>query len=312
MIEKLLLEKFKKQLGSKYELYDNDLFERKYTHVSHVYGNQMSQINYDAFEKNGNKILGTVQVLPGQYSVTSFTAINTTYTLTLWVPINYNMVNSKGEYLVEPKFNIEADLIALREAFNNKTIDFGDGYKGEITFSEPSSSGSYDNSGSYKRKAVVISGKINFTTKVYYGRDYKIKLGRIVTSENEDGEINEEIEYLTVNDITSLNFTPQSTPIENHEQGDLIPEESVEAVKQACLFSLDDTCQDEELNDILTYLALSGETSKEPYYLSISKRKSEEFIEYVNYPVYLNVNLVYQLGNSDVGTFTVTCMRCKQ
>ncbi len=302
MIEKLLINVLKKQLGSQYEFYDNDNFERRYTHVAQSFGNQISQINYDTFERNANKIIAVVSVLPAQYAVTSFCALNTNYTLSLWVPVNYNMINSKGEYLVEPKFNVDKDIKELREALNNQTIDFGDGYKGEMTFGEPSSSGSYDNSGSYKRKLVTVTGKINFTTKGYYGRDYKIEIG--VPNE-------ETFDYKTVSDITSLNFTPQSSPIENHEQGDIVPEESVEAVKQACLFTIDDSSQDEELNTIFTRLALSGEMSKEAYMLKVSKRINGQFIEFVNYSIYLTVNLIYQYGNSDVGTFTVSCMRCK-
>lgn len=302
MIEKLLINVLKKQLGSQYEFYDNDNFERRYTHVAQSFGNQISQINYDTFERNADKIIAVVSVLPAQYAVTSFCALNTNYTLSLWVPVNYNMINSKGEYLVEPKFNVDKDIKELREALNNHTIDFGDGYKGEMTFGEPSSSGSYDNLGSYKRKLVTVTGKINFTTKGYYGRDYKIEIG--VPNE-------ESFDYKTVNDITSLNFTPQSSPIENHEQGDIVPEESVEAVKQACLFTVDDSSQDEELNVIFTRLALSGEMSKEAYMLKVSKRINGQFIEFVNYSIYLTVNLIYQYGNSDVGTFTVSCMRCK-
>ena len=303
MIEKLLMNVFKKQLGSQYEFWDNDNFERRYTHVAQLYGNQMSQINYDTFEKHGNKIIAVVSIMPAQYAVTSFCSLNTTYTLSLWVPVNYNMINSNGEYLVEPKFNVDKDLQELRKALINKTIDFGDGYKGEITFSEPSSSGGYDNSGSYKRKVITISGKINFTTKGYYGRDYKIQIGK----ENENGVV----DYYTIDDINSFNFTPQSSPIENHQQGDIVPEEDVEAIKQACVFMIDDSSQDEELNELFTKLALSGEMSKGIYMLRVSKRVKDNFVNYAEYPVYLNVNLSYQFGNSDVGTFTISCMRCK-
>ena len=164
MLEKLLIEVLQKRLGSQYHFYDNDNFERRYTHAVQNYGNQISQINYDTFEKNANKIIAVVSVMPAQYAVASFCALNTNYTLSLWVPVNFNMINSKGEYLVEPKFSVDKDLKELREALNNKTIDFGDGYKGEMTFGEPLSSGSYDNSGSYKRKLVTVTGKINFIT----------------------------------------------------------------------------------------------------------------------------------------------------
>ena len=242
MIEKLIINKFKQVLGSQYELCDNDFFDRNFTTIVPVNGQYTQLINYDAFEKYGDKIIGVVQVQSAQYSVTSFTALNSTYSLTLWVPVNYKLVNANGELLKPDKFNVDSDIKNLREVLNNKTIDFGDGYKGEMTFSEPApAGGGVENAGSYKRKILIVTGKINFTTKGYYGRDYKIEIGVLT----ETGGIN----YITVKDITSLSFNPQPSTIENHEQGDIIPEETVEAVKQGCIFTVDDSSEDETLND---------------------------------------------------------------
>ncbi len=302
MIEKFIINKFKKILGNQYELYDNDFFDRNFTTIIPVNGQYTQLINYEAFEKHRDKIIGVVQVQSAQYSVTSFTALNSTYSLTLWVPVNYKLVNANGELLKLDKFNVDSDIKTLRETLNNKTIDFGDGYKGEMTFSEPTSvGGGQENSGSYKRKILVVTGKINFTTKGYYGRDYKIEIGRL----NDDGEI----AFLPVKDITSLSFNPQPSTIENHEQGKIIPEESVEAVKQGCVFSVDDSSEDEELNDLFTKLALSGETSKQDFWLKISKQKNGVYVEQVNYATVLSASLMFPYGDSDVGSFTVSCTR---
>lgn len=302
MIEKLLLDKFKQILGSQYELCDNDFFNRNFTTVIPVNGQYTQLINYDAFEKYGDKIVGVVQVQSAQYAVTSFTAYNSTYSLTLWVPVNYMVVNANGELLKPNKFNVDSDIKNLRETLNNKTIDFGDGYKGEMTFSEPTSvGGGQESSGSYKRKVLVVTGKINFTTKNYYGRDYKIEIGRL----DDEGEV----EYLTVKDITSLSFNPQPSTIENHEQGNIIPEETVEAVKQGCVFSVDDTSDDEKLDSLFTKLATSGESSVQDLWIKISKFKNGAYVLQANFPVILTVSLTYPYGNSDVGSFTVSCIR---
>ena len=302
MIEKLLLDKFKQILGSQYKLCDNDFFNRNFTTVIPVNGQYTQLINYDAFEKYKDKIVGVVQVQSAQYAVTSFTAYNSTYSLTLWVPVNYTLVNANGELLKPNKFNVDSDIKNLRETLNNKTIDFGDGYKGEMTFSEPTSvGGGQENSGSYKRKILVVTGKINFTTKNYYGRDYKIEIGRL----DDAGEI----EYLTVKDITSLSFNPQPSTIENHEQGKIIPEETVEAVKQGCVFSIDDTSEDEELDGLFTKLATSGESSIQDLWIKISKFKNGAYVLQANFPVILTVSLTYPYGNSDVGSFSVSCIR---
>lgn len=305
MIEKLIINKFKQVLGSQYELCDNDFFDRNFTTIVPVSGQYTQLINYDAFEKYGDKIIGVVQVQSAQYSVTSFTALNSTYSLTLWVPVNYKLVNANGELLKPDKFNVDSDIKNLREVLNNKTIDFGDGYKGEMTFSEPApAGGGVENAGSYKRKILIVTGKINFTTKGYYGRDYKIEIGVLT----ETGGIN----YITVKDITSLSFNPQPSTIENHEQGDIIPEETVEAVKQGCIFTVDDSSEDETLNDLLTGLALSGEESQQDYWLRVSKQKNGTYVEQVNFPVILTVGLTYSYGDSDVGSFNVSCIRKKE
>lgn len=302
MIEKLILEKFKKQLGSQYEVIDNDFFQRNFTTTVPANGQIIPAYRHDTFEKYGNKVIAVLQVQSAPYAVTSFEAINTTYSLSLWVPVNYLMINAKGELLKEPKFNVDRDLRELRLAYNNQTIDFGNGYRGELTFSEPVPVSGVEDTGSYKRKVISITGKINISTKSYFGRDYRIELGRF------DGE---NIDYRVVNNVTSQNFTPTPNSIENHQQGDLVPEENVEAVKEACSFSVDDSYDDEILNETFTTLALSGERSKEPYMLRLSKLKDGEYFVYAEYPVYLIVGLSHPRGTSDSGTFTVSCMRCK-
>ena len=302
MIEKFIIDKFKKILGSQYVLCDNDFFDRNYTTVLPANGQYTQLINYDAFEKLGNKILGVVQVQSAQYAVTSFAALNSTYSLTLWVPLNYKFVTANGEQIRPDKFNVDLDIKNVRESLNNQTIDFGDGYKGEMTFSEPTpAGGGIENSGSYKRKILIVTGKINLTTKGYYGRDYKLEIGRL---NDED-----EVEYLTVKDITSLSFNPQPSTIENHEQGKIIPEETVEAVKQGCVFSVNDDCSNDNLNELLTSLALNGEVSQQAFWLKISKQKSGSYVQIVDFPVIITVSLSYPYGDSDVGTFTVTCIR---
>lgn len=126
-----------------------------------------------------------------------------------------------------------------------------------------------------------------------------------------DGYVNgsSELVYLPIKDITSLSFTPQPSTIENHEQGSIVPEENVEAVKQGCLFSIDDSSEQEELNNLLTKLALNGTGSKSKFWLKISKQKNGNYIEQVKFPVVLSVTLSYPYGDSDVGSFTVSCTR---
>lgn len=304
MIEKLVLEKFKKQLGSQYELFDNHFFESNFTTTVSANGQMIPAYQQDTFDKYGNKIIGVLQVQTAPYAVTSFEAINTTYTLSLWVPVNYMVVNAKGELLKDPKFNVDMDLRDLRLAYNNKTIDFSNGFRGELTFSEPVPVSGVENTGAYKRRVISITGKINISTQGYFGRDYALELGYL-------DETTQEVVYREIADFTSLNFTPNPSTIENHEQGDLVPKENVEVLKQACTFTMDDTALDEKLNDILTKIALSGKMSSEKFSLRVSKLKNGNYEEYANYPVYLIVNLIFQRGTSDSGVFTVSCMRCE-
>lgn len=305
MIEKLLLEKFRQILGNQYELFDSDFFNRNFTTVIPAYGQYSIQINYDTFNKYKDKIVGVIQVQQAQYGVTSYESLNTTYSLSLWIPINYQFISNNGENIKPSKFNIDQDLIKLRNELNNKTIMFSNGLKGELSFSNPSGVSSIENTGSYKRKIITITGKINLTSNGYYGRDYKIEIGKLNTNETYD--------YFIIKDINSINFTPQPNTVENHEQGDLIPEENVEAVKQACVFTVNDASI-YDFNEEFTKLALSGKQSKNMYMLRISKKISDEseFIEIVNYPVYLTVSLTYQYGDSDIGVFSVSCVRCKE
>ncbi len=306
MIEKFLVNKFKKQLGSQYEVYGNDFFEDNFTKpILTQIGQYQQLIQYDTFERYKDKVIAVVQIQPAQYASTSSTALNTTYTLTLWVPINFKAVNSKGEYLTDPKFNVDKDLKDLREALNNKTLNLGNGLRGELTFSEPVPVGNgYDNTGSYKRKLITVSGKINITSTGYLGRDYKIEIGKL---SQDSGNI----EYMQINDIISFAFAPQITPVENHMQGNIIPQEEVEAVKQVFAFKVNDISDNEELNDLFTQLSLSGERSQEIFLLKVSKLKNEQYKQYVEYPVYISASLTYEFGNSDVGVFSVNCSRCE-
>lgn len=131
LLAEVVLNKFQDTLGANYKLFLGNAFNRKFTETARsIYGDTMNY-KYQAFNEYKNQIVTLFSLAPSLYSKAPFLSYNTKYTIQFWVPLNNLKINSAGENIEEPTFNIYDDIKALREALDD-TVTFH--YTADYTF----------------------------------------------------------------------------------------------------------------------------------------------------------------------------------
>lgn len=224
MIAEKLLNKLQDQLGSNYKLMLDNAFAEEYTNK------QSDSVNWQAFEKDKDLIIGVLSLTNATYAVVPFISFATTYTLQFWLPVNVLKLDSNGELLETPKFNIFDDLEAMRIALNNKTNDFGE-YRGQITFSEPKKGTVLDIQSGTEKVVVTVTGSFDITDNGIYGRDTTIKIG--ITED-------EEVAYYAINGVTNLILNGNVDGTSGQEQGETVPMQDGQLITNDISFNVDD------------------------------------------------------------------------
>jgi hypothetical protein len=170
---------FQSVLGGQYEIYSNVAFNDTFLRPKDTPYGTMLDINYDAFDRHSDSIVGVVQTVFSDLTNTPYELNTATYTLDLWVPLDADIKNAAGQYL-KKKFSFKEDAEKLKSEAAGQLIEIEEGEKQLkmfLSMSEPYPlNGQIEKTGAYSRIVMRISGQVSLSAQdVGMGNDVKIE-----------------------------------------------------------------------------------------------------------------------------------------
>ena len=226
----LITYKLNELLGAKYKLFTNGVFQSEFTSTKKdpYNGSLYSDIEYQAFDKYKNSIIGVVTSTQTSLVASLYRADNVTYTVLFWVPLDFLKHDKDGRLLEKPKFDFYGDMTALKTALLGQEINIYSGLRAFFTMSEPSLVGNIDKTGAFKRAPMQITGQAAiYDTKLKTGKDYRVSVMI-------DGT-----EYFFEN-ITDFSLAKPTDANNIPKSNSILSTQEPANTNNACSFSIDD------------------------------------------------------------------------